>query len=259
MTKTKAKKPRASKAKAKDNGIKLTAVVTMLLDESGSMAGLRDATIAGFNEYTSQLKKELKGTDCYFSAIKFDSRGVTKLQVGAQIEQAIELSAMNYCPCAGTPLLDAIGKTIQATDEIVREKGANRVTLVVQTDGQENESREFTKAKIKVMVEERTAKGWVFLFMGAGIDAFAEASQFGFAAQNTVSYVADAESTRQMYQTVSAKTASYSATADMAAAVRSASFNAGDRAALGEAEVLSKLKKTVVKETITTDYSLKGD
>jgi hypothetical protein len=47
-------------------------LVTFLLDETGSMASIKDDTIGGFNSYLSTLKTS--GTPIDFTLIKFDSR-----------------------------------------------------------------------------------------------------------------------------------------------------------------------------------------
>ena len=52
-----------------------------------------------------------------------------------------------------------------------------------------NASREFTKAKIKDMIEhQQTAYKWQFTFLGANQDAFAEAQGLGSAAASAGNY-----------------------------------------------------------------------
>src|SRR5262249_32111821 len=60
-------------------------------------------------------------------------------------------------------------------------KRPSLVAFVVITDGQENSSREYTKAKIKEMIDHQTSVyKWKFTFLGANQDAFAEAGAMGF-------------------------------------------------------------------------------
>jgi uncharacterized protein with von Willebrand factor type A (vWA) domain len=181
----------------------------MLVDESGSMSHLAEATCAGFNEYVSTLRHNLKADRSYFSAITFDSRGIRKLQIGSPINQAIELSSVNYQPCGGTPLLDAIGQTIAATDEVAGKHKASKIIVVIQTDGYENASSAFTLADIKSMIEERQGNGWEFVFIGAGIDAFSDATQLGIIASNTMSYQANEQSTRAVFGATAQNTAMF--------------------------------------------------
>lgn len=184
-------------------------VVTMVVDESGSMASLCAPTMAGFNEYVETIQKKMKAIPTYFSAITFDTRGIRKLQVGAALKDAIKLSAANYNPTGGTPLLDAVGSAISATDEVMDKEKAHKAIVVIQTDGEENSSREHTLASIKTMIKERQYKNWEFVFIGAGINAFADATKMGISGANTMSYAADAGSTRAVFGATASNSAGY--------------------------------------------------
>lgn len=198
----KAAKPKAAKKKE-------SVIVSVLIDESGSMTRVCDATIAGFNEYVGTLKTSLKDDDVHFSAITFDTRGIRKLQVGAPIAKAITLSRENYNPNGGTPLLDAVGRTIQATDEVAGKNKASKIIVVIQTDGEENASAEFKLDQIKTMVEERQGKGWEFVFIGAGINAFEAGATMGIQGVNTVSYTQDSVGTAAIFAATACNTAAY--------------------------------------------------
>jgi hypothetical protein len=51
------------------------------------------------------------------------------------------------------------------------------------------------------MIERQKEKyGWEFLFLGANIDAAAEAKRFGISADRAVDYLADAEGTALNYK-----------------------------------------------------------
>lgn len=210
--------------------VKGAAVVTVLVDESGSMQSVWDATINGFNEYVTKLQTDLKGMEVYFSAIKFDGRGVRKLQVGAPLKNAVVLSKANYEPCDTTPLLDAVGKTIEATEQVVSLHKADRIIVMIQTDGFENASREFTRERLKALIDAKTAQGWVFIYVGAGIDAYAEASRIGVATVNTVSHTHDPATMRQMFATVANNSSGYAMTGQ----AQMASFTAAQKASLGD-------------------------
>lgn len=185
-----------------------TAVITMVVDESGSMCHLYDATVAGFNEYITTLQKDLKGKS-YFSAITFDTRGIRKLQVGMPISEAVKLGRHNYNPTGGTPLLDAVGSAIVATDEVMKKEGGTKAIVVIQTDGEENSSKEYNLESLKVAIEQRQGQGWQFVFIGAGINAFADASKMGIAAMNTMSYSADTIGTQATFGATAGNTSGY--------------------------------------------------
>lgn len=206
-----------------------TTVITMVVDESGSMARLRDATQDGFNEYVQSLQVSMKDEAVYFSAILFDTRGIRKLQVGAPLKDAVKLTVDNYTPTGGTPLLDATGRAIAATDEVMVTHQGTKAIVVVQTDGEENSSQVYTLAVIKTMIEERTAKGWQFVFMGCGIDAYKSGSGMGFSVGTTVSYGATGQNTRSTFAATASNATAYASGRSASMAYADAQkFAAGD-------------------------------
>ena len=71
------------------------------------------------------------------------------------------------------------------------------------TDGMENASHRYNYAKIKKMIEKRQAKNWEFIFLGANIDAVAEAGRMGIRAGRAVNYHCDAAGTALNYKVLS--------------------------------------------------------
>ena len=54
----------------------------------------------------------------------------------------------------------------------------------------ENASREFSYKQIKSLIQEKTAMGWEFIFLGANIDAAAEANKrLGIAKERSANIV----------------------------------------------------------------------
>jgi hypothetical protein len=97
----------------------------------------------------------------------------------------------NYQPAGTTALVHAVGATI---DRVGRELAVlpeddrpGKVMFVIQTDGEENTPRAYTRAQVLDMIrrQERDYQ-WAFLFLGADQDAWANA--LGVAAADTVSY-----------------------------------------------------------------------
>ena len=63
------------------------------------------------------------------------------------------------------------------------------VIFVIVTDGEENASREFSKARVKKMIQRQQTKySWKFTFLGADQDAFAEAGGMGIAAGGAATF-----------------------------------------------------------------------
>ncbi|HAM15763.1 MAG TPA: hypothetical protein DCP91_07890, partial [Eggerthellaceae bacterium] len=70
----------------------------------------------------------------------------------------------------------------------------------ITTDGMENASRKYTYSDIRATIERKKAEGWEFLFLGANIDAAAEADRIGISADHAATYLADDEGTRVMHE-----------------------------------------------------------
>lgn len=161
-------------------------LVTFLLDRSGSMQACKGATIEGFNGYVATLQEE-KETKILFTFLTFDTGSLDKIYVAEPIGKVAKLTEATYLPRGGTPLIDAAVKTIRATSAALNG-GNDRVVVCIQTDGQENSSSEHTLEELRALIAEKAAAGWQFLFMGAGIDAYAQGAALGIPTANTMSY-----------------------------------------------------------------------
>lgn len=150
----------------------------ILLDRSGSMENCRDTTIDAFNEYVLGLRRSDE-VDARLSLTIFDSDSIDTLQHLEPAQSFMELNRNTYVPRAMTPLLDAIGHAVSQSDAVALREG-EKVSLVIITDGLENASREHTKESIRKLLSDRQDnKGWLVTFLGADIDAFAEAGAIG--------------------------------------------------------------------------------
>jgi hypothetical protein len=165
-----------------------TTIVSFLLDRTGSMETIKDETIGGFNAYVDALEAEA-GDLVVFTLLQFDSQSIDTLYAGAKLSEVQRLTPESYQPRAYTPLIDACFKTIKATEEtIARRRDKARVIVVLQTDGQENASREHKIEELRDLIERRKAEGWQFIFLGADIDAYETAGRFGILKEATLSY-----------------------------------------------------------------------
>lgn len=160
-------------------------MVSVVLDETGSMACRKTETISAFNEYIGSLK-QLKHP-VSVSLTKFNSARVSVVYTDTDIKNVPLLSNESYNPDQLTPLYDAIGKTINAIDlkKIQKDKS---VLIVILTDGQENASKEYDQKKVFALIKAKQAKGWTFVFMGADQDAWLASSVLGISKGNTMSF-----------------------------------------------------------------------
>lgn len=191
-----------------------TTYVLLITDKSGSMYGLADDVRGGYNSYMHSLQAD---TDASYrvTSVLFSSRsagdddGFTVLCAGARPADVPRLDAHSYQPAGTTALLDAIGKTIATFEAQTTLGRADRVLLVVQTDGQENASTEYTRETVGKMIADREAGGqWAAIFMGAGPDTWRQAGGMGFG--SSLSYAADAGGVADSYAGMAAATRSYS-------------------------------------------------
>jgi len=208
-----------------------TAIVTFLLDRSGSMACIKDATLEGFNGYLSGLQAE-KDADIDFTLLTFDDLSIDKVHVAVPVKQAQFLNESTYLPRGGTPLVEACIKTITAVEEAVKKRSDKpKVTICFQTDGHENASgAEYTNEALKSLVERKQAEGWQFNFLGSGIDVYSVAGKYGFSYGNTMSYDSTSlASTREAFASTAANAASFSA-----GRAKSTLYSMKDKAASGD-------------------------
>ena len=142
------------------------------------MESCRDTTVDAINEYIMGLRRS-DTVDARISLTIFDSVSIEPLQTAAPAKTSLELSRSNYVPRASTPLLDAIGHAVAEIDKVQLRLG-EKVGLVILTDGLENASKEHTKDSIrKLLTDRQENKGWLVTFLGAEVDAFADAQAIG--------------------------------------------------------------------------------
>jgi hypothetical protein len=157
--------------------------VVLVLDETGSMEGIREETVGALKEWLSGLKADLpRETPVTF--VQFNSARIARTVDGQELDVVSATVFDDYAPNHMTPLYDAVGQTIAETEQ--RVTGEDGVIFTVMTDGLENASKEFTAKQVRDMVERLKAKGWTFMFLGADIDAYEVGGGMGFAASHTV-------------------------------------------------------------------------
>ena len=179
--------------------------LVFILDRSGSMAGLEDDTIGGFNAMIEKQKGE--PGEAYVSTVLFDNeREVIHDRV--DIQKVAPMTRKEYYVRGCTALLDAVGSAIHHIGNVhkyAREEDLPEKTLfVITTDGMENASRKYSYDQLKAIIERQKEKyGWEFIFLGANIDAAKEAARFGISEDRAANYHADSTGTAVIYEAVS--------------------------------------------------------
>lgn len=196
--------------KATKRKIKTKTLVNFILDKSGSMSSVWDATISGFNEYLNTLRKD--GNEYDFSLTLFDTE-INKREVNVPIKTIKELDRLSYVPSGMTALYDATCNTIDEVKKSIK-KGI-KVLTVVMTDGEENSSKEYTQEQFKNKVKElEKTKMWSFIFLGANQDAWLNAQKYGFQAGSVATYNSTQAGTRAVFTMMASNTATAASSKD---------------------------------------------
>ena len=179
--------------------------LVFILDRSGSMAGLEDDTIGGFNAMIEKQKGE--PGEAYVSTVLFDNVSEV-IHDRVDIQKIEPMTRREYYVRGSTALLDAVGGAIHHIGNVHKyarpEDRPEKTLFVITTDGMENASRHYSYERVKMMIERNTDKyGWEFLFLGANIDAAKEAARFGIRADRAANYHADSTGTAVIYEAVS--------------------------------------------------------
>lgn len=146
--------------------VKQKTFVAALIDESGSMAGLRRDVVVGYTDYLQMLRET--PAEIRAALTLFDTT-VREIYTGVPVMQAEPLD-QHYHPEHGgsTALYDAVGTTVYHLDGIA--DGQDRVLVIIMTDGEDNASKDMTLAKVKKLIAAREATGkWAFIFLGTDI------------------------------------------------------------------------------------------
>jgi len=185
--------------------------LVFILDRSGSMGGLEDDTIGGFNSMLKNQQSE--SGECRVTTVLFDNE-YEVLHDRIDIKAVSAITDREYFVRGQTALLDAVGKTINkignAQKNTAEDYRAGKVLFVITTDGMENASREFRYEKVKSMIKHQKEKyNWEFIFLGANIDAVEVAGHFGISANRVQNYHNDSAGIDLNYRVLSETVSEY--------------------------------------------------
>lgn len=191
--------------------------IIFILDRSGSMEGLEADTIGGFN---SMMRKQASEPgDALVSTLLFDN-DVEVIHDRLNIKDVPEITSKEYYVRGCTALLDAVGgaiKHISMIHKYARKEDIPEKTLfIITTDGMENASRLYSYEDVRSMVEHQKSKyGWEFIFLGANIDAAAEASRYGIDSSMAVNYNCDSKGMKISFKVMEDVVRSYRNTCEV--------------------------------------------
>jgi uncharacterized protein YegL len=180
--------------------------VIIVLDRSGSMSSIREDMEGGLNQFFEEQKKE--PGKCTVTLAQFDD----KYEIVYEGTDIQEVPGASLVPRNSTALCDAVGRTINAVgkrlSDMLETDRPGRVIFLIITDGRENASKEFSRDEVKRLIEQQEKKyNWLFVYLGANQDSFAEAQGYGIATAKN--FTADSKGTSDMLQGASRGVSSY--------------------------------------------------
>lgn len=203
----------------------------ILLDRTGSMENMWAEALSSVNAYAEGLASLDGGprVDAGITLAVFDAQDglqfdVLRKDIDARRWKKVTNDEVN--PRGMTPLYDAIGRMVSLAETDKPEKAV----IVIMTDGEENSSREMTRASTKAALDRVRAKGWEVVFLGAEFSNFDDAEGVGQSASRNMAV--DKSQLSDAMNRLSQKSRSYAA-----GAAPSIEWNTEDRAAAQEEAV----------------------
>ena len=147
----------------------------IILDKSGSMGSIAHAAISGFNETVGSIRaaqEKFKDTQEHFVSLMVFCNCEKRLVYDkVPVEKVAELTSKDYRPCCCTPLYDAMGISLSALRNDIKDKNDATSVVTIITDGLENASKEYRLKDVKALVEDLTNnEGWTFAYIGTNQD-----------------------------------------------------------------------------------------
>jgi len=223
-----AKKKPSPKTKVKATRVKSKAKITRkkkaekthiiaIIDQSTSMARVASQAIEGFNAFLDKQKKlKDKAT---MNVVLFSSHNrITPLYDDRilDVHEVQELNNQTYQPNGCTALNDAIVLSLTSfklkENQMKPSQRPDKVLVIIVTDGEENDSREYPKWKIdevKALITKRKSENWQFMFLCSTEDAALTGEALGVSQGNVFKYTNDTVGNAVMFDTMAFAASSY--------------------------------------------------
>ena len=181
-----------------------------LLDRSGSMERVRGDIVQGLNDYVSQQRRDLSVDEMqmsYLTLVQFDGNDAHEVHLHkVRLGNVKEFGLQDFKPRGSTPLYDAIVKMIGRAERV--EETENKV-VIIMTDGEENASLLNDRSSVSKLVKKKTEEGWMFVFLGANIEAFDEADKVGIVSSNVQNFVQDSTGISRAFTSLAKASSAY--------------------------------------------------
>lgn len=202
----------------------------ILLDHTGSMSPIWTEALSSVNAYAAAIAGEAGDVVPQITLAVFDAQDGLQFDVLRRSVAPADwqnVTDKEASPRGMTPLFDAVARLISMAEADNPEKAV----IVIMTDGEENASREVTKAGVKAALERAEKRGWEVVFLGAEFANFADADAVGISAGKSMA-MSQGRMSASMAK-LARKSQAYYASEAAAPVV----FDEADREAAGEADV----------------------
>lgn len=166
------------------------------------MSNVWEETLNGFKTYVQDMQADQKKdeeVEYILSLTTFDTQ-IDNPYLGVPIAAVDGSILKKFGPRGGTALYDAVGKTLQALDDD-KSISFDKAIVIICTDGEENQSREWSKDALHAATDERIKRGnWTFTYLGTQPETWDAASSLGMGAGASAVY--NAQNANATYATM---------------------------------------------------------
>jgi uncharacterized protein YegL len=167
-------------------------LLAFIQDRSGSMSNVWDETLSGFKKYVEDMQADQakdNEVEYILSLTTFDTQ-IDNPYLGVPIASVDGGKLKEFGPRGGTALYDAVGKTLAALDDD-KSITFDKAIVIICTDGEENQSREWSKESVHAAIDERIKRGnWTFTYLGTQPETWSAASSLGMGVGASATYTA---------------------------------------------------------------------
>jgi len=159
----------------------MKSITLLIIDESGSMAGMEGYVNETYLGIVNQIKTELIATpelEQFLEIWTFEGDNFRQRVPFMQLSSSTIPSTLEYKPGFATPLFDAMGISLTAMDARIKSVESlkeSHVNVSIITDGMENSSTRYSGRDIAKMVDSFKEKNWNFAYYGTNHDVFSVA------------------------------------------------------------------------------------
>lgn len=153
--------------------------LVFVIDESGSMYPSVSDVVNGFKQMIDEQKKVKEGK-CSVSLYTF-ADSWKEVYLGKDVS---EIDDIQYHPNGLTAMNDGIGVAIDRVgkwlSDMDEKDRPSKNLVIIMTDGEENNSKEYSLDRVKEMIKHQTEKySWDFMYIGTDITTKKDANRLG--------------------------------------------------------------------------------